>query len=124
MCPDDFLNMCILSGCDYLDSLPGMGIVTANKHVRKYRDMTRLFRGLKFEGKVNARAHGGWKVYEERFKLARMTFKHARVWSTAEERVVHLNALPATVDARKLDYLGPPMDPQTARSIPQPRRQR
>ena len=30
---------------------------------------------------------------------------------------MHLNKLPPNVDPRKLNYLGPPMDPQTARSI-------
>ena len=28
--------MCILSGCDYLPSIPGMGLVTANKMLKKF----------------------------------------------------------------------------------------
>jgi len=32
-----FLHMCILSGCDYLDSIPGMGIKSAHKYVKQSR---------------------------------------------------------------------------------------
>ena len=31
-----FRRMCILSGCDYLSSIPGMGLATANKLMRKF----------------------------------------------------------------------------------------
>jgi 5'-3' exonuclease len=30
---DMLLNMCILSGCDYIDSLKGIGLKTAHKHM-------------------------------------------------------------------------------------------
>lgn len=31
---DDFRNMCILSGCDYLASLPGIGLSKARKFIK------------------------------------------------------------------------------------------
>ena len=31
-----FRHMCILSGCDYLSSVPGMGLSTANKLLKKF----------------------------------------------------------------------------------------
>lgn len=31
---DKFRHMCILSGCDYLDSLPGIGLKTALKFIK------------------------------------------------------------------------------------------
>ena len=33
----EFRQMAILSGCDYLDSVPGMGLKTAFKLMRKYK---------------------------------------------------------------------------------------
>ena len=33
---DSFRQMCILSGCDYLPSVPGMGLSTANKLMKKF----------------------------------------------------------------------------------------
>ena len=47
--PDMLLNMCVLSGCDYLPSLPGFGIKRAHDFVRKYKTTTRLLQMLKFE---------------------------------------------------------------------------
>ena len=32
-------HMCILAGCDYLDSLPGIGLKTAYKLLKKARDV-------------------------------------------------------------------------------------
>ena len=32
---EKFRHMCILSGCDYLPSIKGMGLITANKLLRK-----------------------------------------------------------------------------------------
>lgn len=34
---DMLVRMCILSGCDYLDNLSGVGIKTAYKLVKKYK---------------------------------------------------------------------------------------
>ena len=33
---DEFRQMCILSGCDYLASVPGIGLTTAHKLMKKY----------------------------------------------------------------------------------------
>ena len=33
---DEFRQMCILSGCDYLPSVPGIGLTTAHKLMKKY----------------------------------------------------------------------------------------
>jgi exonuclease-1 len=34
--------MAILSGCDYLDSIPGMGLKTAYRLVRQYKTVERV----------------------------------------------------------------------------------
>jgi len=71
---DEFRQMCILSGCDYLDSIPGIGLITANKHLRKYKSVEKVVYYLKQDGK---------KVpddYLKKFRLAELTFKHQRVY--------------------------------------------
>ena len=51
-----FLNMCILAGCDYLKSLPGIGLKSAAKKVRKYGgNMDRFFRGIRSSAHKNRR---------------------------------------------------------------------
>ncbi len=37
-----FRNMCILSGCDYLPSIPGLGLKKAYGLLNKYKDMDRV----------------------------------------------------------------------------------
>lgn len=37
-----FLHMCILSGCDFLDSLPSVGPKKAHTVIKKYREIDRV----------------------------------------------------------------------------------
>jgi exonuclease-1 len=106
-----FLNMCILSGCDYLPSINGMGIKNAHKYVGKYKeDMKRvisltiyiyiyiymytymyihlmklfgqLFQMLRMEGKFSIPAG-----YQDKFTQAKLTFLHQRVWDPCAEEI-------------------------------------
>ena len=72
--PDMFLCMCILSGCDYLKSLPGMGIKRACKALNRGRNMRNVFRSMRTEMKMHLSPQ-----YEEEFNRALLTFKHQRV---------------------------------------------
>ena len=112
---DDFLNMCILSGCDYLDSMGGMGMVGACKTVGRFLNvanpMRRIFQTIRFENKYRLPKH-----YEDRFEKARLTFRHARVWDPDTMELVHLRPLPKDVDF-DVDFLGPLMSSHDAREI-------
>ncbi|KAJ3564213.1 hypothetical protein NPX13_g7922 [Xylaria arbuscula] len=44
-----FRQMAILSGCDYLDSIPGLGLKTAHRLLRKHKTVERILRTLQFE---------------------------------------------------------------------------
>lgn len=37
-----FLEMCILSGCDYLQSLPGMGLKKAHALIKKFKNYDKV----------------------------------------------------------------------------------
>ena len=39
---DMFRHMCILSGCDYLENINGMGLKTAHKMMKKYRTVEKV----------------------------------------------------------------------------------
>jgi len=98
------LNMCILAGCDYLPSLPGVGIKGAHDLVRRTRTTERLLAMLRFEHA--ARMPEG---YEAGLARARLTFLHQRVWDPRERRLTTVTPLPPGIDAAsgELDFLGP-----------------
>ncbi|CAH2034346.1 unnamed protein product [Thlaspi arvense] len=78
------LEMCILSGCDYLQSLPGMGLKRAHTLITKFKSYDRVIKHLKYST-VSVPP-----LYEESFKKAMLTFKHQRVYDPKTEDSVHL----------------------------------
>jgi len=44
---DQFLDVCILSGCDYLDNIPGIGLNKALKMMKKHQSVDRIVDELK-----------------------------------------------------------------------------
>ena len=43
---EQFIDVCILCGCDYCDSIKGIGPVTALKHIKKYGSIEKLVEAL------------------------------------------------------------------------------
>lgn len=65
------LTTCILSGCDYLDSIKGIGFKKAHKLVSESGDdLKTILRKLRREGK-----HVVPNDYEKNFMKALLTFK-------------------------------------------------
>ena len=65
------LTMCILSGCDYLESIKGIGLKKAYKLVSEMgEDVGAILRKIRREGK-----HIIPLDYERSFEMAMMTFK-------------------------------------------------
>ncbi|KAG8752882.1 Rad2 nuclease [Serendipita sp. 396] len=99
----EFRHMAMLSGCDYLEGLRGVGVRTANKLLRKYKTVERL---LKFVGLEN----GNVKVpkgYLEAFKLAELAFLHQRVYDPVSEKLIHLDDPPLSEwDSEKDKFVG------------------
>ncbi|KAI0077360.1 PIN domain-like protein [Panus rudis PR-1116 ss-1] len=84
-----FRAMAILSGCDYLPSIPGIGLKTAWSLLKKHKSVEQAVRALVLEGKKNVPQN-----YLEAFKLAEKVFLHQRVYDPTLERLVHLTDLP------------------------------
>jgi hypothetical protein len=80
-----FLEMCILSGCDYLPSLAGVGIKKAHSLIRRFKTYAKVLRHMKFEG-ISVP-----KEYEARFQDALLTFRYSWVFCPRRRENVHLN---------------------------------
>ncbi|KAJ3696092.1 hypothetical protein LUZ60_001469 [Juncus effusus] len=59
------LEMCILSGCDYLPSLPGMGVKRAHSLIQKLKSYDKVIKHVRYSG-VSVPAH-----YEEKQSIAK-----------------------------------------------------
>ncbi|XP_031844025.1 exonuclease tos isoform X2 [Nomia melanderi] len=111
---DSFRNMCILSGCDYLPSLPGIGLnkakkfITINTDCDIHRALTRLGSYLNMKSLVVT------KEYRDAFILAIITFKHQLVFCPLQRKQVRLNPPLPDVTEDQLYYAGTETDPDTA----------
>ena len=85
--PQQFTNMCILSGCDYLSSIPSVGLKTAYKYIKKWNTPERAIRQARFDGlKVPLN-------YEKDFERARATFLYQRVYDPRSRQITTLSPL-------------------------------
>ncbi|KAI5841288.1 PIN domain-like protein [Tricharina praecox] len=110
----EFRHMCILSGCDYLENIPTMGLKTAYSYMRRYRDVEKLLRAVQLEGKKKVPSG-----YLEAFKRADMTFLHQRVFCPIQEQIVMANdpSPQVTIDDEILCYIGPEIEADIARLV-------
>ncbi|KAA8519582.1 hypothetical protein F0562_013794 [Nyssa sinensis] len=77
------LEMCILSGCDYLQSLPGMGLKRAHALMKKFKSYDKVIKHLKYSTVAVSPS------YEESFKKAILTFQHQRVYDSITEDICY-----------------------------------
>ena len=100
-----FRTMAILSGCDYLPSIPGIGLKTAWALLRKHKTVKGMLGALRREGKKRVP-----KGYLDAFRRAEQVFLHQRVYDPARERLVHLTEVSVDVgeewDAESDAYVG------------------
>lgn len=66
-----FLTLCILAGCDYLDSLKGIGFKKAYQLVDKYKTYKGVIHSIRREGKIIVP-----EDYEINFVKAFVTFRY------------------------------------------------
>ena len=98
-----FRAMAILSGCDYLPSIPGVGLKTAWSLFRKHRSVEQVIRALRLDGKKSVP-----KGYLDAFHLAEKVFLYQRVYCPLAEKLVTLTELPTeqTYDVEMETYIG------------------
>uniref|UniRef100_A0A023F307 Exonuclease 1 n=2 Tax=Triatoma infestans TaxID=30076 RepID=A0A023F307_TRIIF len=91
---DKFRYMCILSGCDYLPSLPGIGLAKACKFIKRtaddniYRALSRLGAYLNMNNLVVT------QEYKDKFMVAVSMFRYQPVYDPFKRCVTALTPLP------------------------------
>lgn len=109
---EKFRHMCILSGCDYLPSIKGIGLQTAIKLLRKSSSVHKLIRSLRIEAKMYVPDD-----YEKSFKQADETFLYQLVFDPVSMKLVPLNELPEDLQPGDLEFAGPSMTREEAIGI-------
>ncbi|XP_052767199.1 exonuclease 1-like [Mya arenaria] len=113
---DKFRYICILSGCDYLPSLPGIGLAKATKVFKIARQavveqlLTKLSTYLKCNITVPPE-------YIEGFKAADNTFLYQLVFDPLKRKLVPLNSYGPDVDPKEMAYAGSYMPQEKALQI-------
>lgn len=92
-CFEKFRRMCILSGCDYLDNLPGIGLAKARKFIMmtEETDMKRAL--LKIPSYLNMKKLTITDEYINGFLKAEATFLFMFVYDTLKREMCRLNPL-------------------------------
>lgn len=97
----DFRRMAILSGCDYLPGIGGLGLKTAHRMLRKHKTVDRLVKAAQFDGKLKVPAG-----FMTDFEQAERTFLYQWVFCPLENRLVNLTPIPDDVKIAGMPYLG------------------
>ena len=103
---DLFRHMCILSGCDYLPSVRGVGLVKACKALK----LSKSKDGYRVAAKLHQYIKGLSPVdqnYGKEFDRADKTFLYQLVFNPLERKIQPLNKYPKNVDAKDLEFAGP-----------------
>ena len=114
-----FRQMCIVSGCDYLPPLGGLGIKSLHKIFLKHRTIDRVLPAIRRECNKLIPPE-----YEAEMVKAELTFMHQRVFCPRLRCLVHLNPLPRQFEfelnvniGQDLDFLGPDLEVGLAQGI-------
>ncbi|XP_062117972.1 exonuclease 1 [Humulus lupulus] len=108
-------GMCVLAGCDFLTSVPGIGIAKSYAFVSKYWNLDRVLSVLKLE-----KGSQMPEDYPKSFREAVAVFQHAQIYDADMKMLKHMRPLPEkllqSLDG-ELDFLGPEVPPSIATAI-------
>ncbi|TFK21821.1 hypothetical protein FA15DRAFT_623405 [Coprinopsis marcescibilis] len=109
-----FRAMAILSGCDYLPSIPGIGLKTACNLLRKHKTAEKVVKAILREGKKKVPNN-----YLEKYHLADKCFQHQRVYCPVAKELVHLKPVEDQEGWTKEfdDYCGGNIEPEMAQKL-------
>ncbi|KAK0564366.1 hypothetical protein OC844_001755 [Tilletia horrida] len=108
----EFRHMSILSGCDYLDSITGMGLKVAHRLLRRYKTVDKVLQAVRLEGKLRVPP-----TYARDFRRAELTFIHQRVIDPRTRTLTTIAPIPAGVDESAMDFIGPVIPSQHVAGI-------
>lgn len=109
----EFRLMAILSGCDYLQSINNMGLLTAYRMVRKHKTIDKILQMLQFDGKYYVPLG-----YLEAFEKAVLTFRHQRIFCPLSKRMAMVTEPDHSErDTGTLEFIGAAMEPDVAAKV-------
>nr|XP_014714402.2 exonuclease 1 isoform X1 [Equus asinus]XP_044618792.1 exonuclease 1 isoform X1 [Equus asinus] len=113
---EKFRYMCILSGCDYLSSLRGIGLAKACKVLKLANnpDIVKVIKKMGHYLKMNITVP---EDYIEGFIRANNTFLYQLVFDPIKRKLVPLNAYEDDIDPETLSYAGRYVDDSVALQI-------
>ncbi|XP_036613144.1 exonuclease 1 [Trichosurus vulpecula] len=113
---EKFRYMCILSGCDYLSSLHGIGLAKACKllKIANNPDIIKVIKKIGHYLKMNITVP---EEYINGFIRANNTFLYQLVFDPIKRKLVPLNAYEDDIDPDTLHYAGQYIDDTTAFQI-------
>ena len=94
-------QLCILSGCDYLPSIRGIGLKRASKLLRQHKTVDNVVKELR-----SLRWADIPDDYVDQFRRAELTFLHQRVFDPRQGRAVPLHPL-QDVNDEEMQFIGP-----------------
>lgn len=116
---DMFLACCILSGCDYLESIKGIGFKKAHRLVfEQGGEISNILKKVRREGKFIIP-----QEYEKTFEKALLTFKFQLIYCPIKKDLAHMNDPdthemgPLLKNYSNLDFLGKRMPTDIAQQI-------
>ncbi len=112
----EFRQMAILSGCDYLPSIPGLGLKKAHQLLRQYRTPDRVVSHIRFQGQPYGKVPDG---YLAEFRRAELTFLHQRVFDPRTQRMTLLSPVPSDYEdvSTQKDFIGAFIDDEAAAAL-------
>tara|TARA_R110002003_G_scaffold28_11_gene1599 strand:+ start:2068 stop:4038 length:1971 start_codon:yes stop_codon:yes gene_type:complete len=108
----DFRRMAILSGCDYLPGIGGLGLKTAHRMLRKHKTVDRLVKAAQFDGKLKVPPG-----FMADFDQAEKTFMYQWVFCPLANKLVNLTPLAHGVNIADMPFLGEEVPPQLAAGV-------
>ncbi|NXM69910.1 EXO1 Exonuclease, partial [Serilophus lunatus] len=113
---EKFRYMCILSGCDYLSSIHGIGLAKACKLLKLANnpDIIKVIKKMGQYLKMNITVP---EDYIQGFTRANNTFLYQLVFDPVNRKLVPLNAYGDDIDPETLSYAGRPFGDGTAFQI-------
>lgn len=90
----------MLSGCDYLPSIQGLGLKTAHKLLRKHKTVEGVLNTIRSKSSLRVPVD-----YLKEFRKAELAFMHQRVYDPNAKRLIHLLA-PENADSWDDAYVG------------------
>ncbi|KAJ6111834.1 hypothetical protein N7523_007895 [Penicillium sp. IBT 18751x] len=109
---ENFRQMCILSGCDYLANIPKMGLKTAYRSIRKHRTIEKALRMAQFDGNFQVPAD-----YLANFKQAELTFLYQRVFCPNAKKLVTLTVPEEGINLDELPFIGGDVEAEIAAGV-------